>query len=455
MMDVGNQQIKLIKFVKDFLEKNKSLGIDSSLSGFCYLSTWDETLGYAKLKYKINGWKYIPKFLLILLKNILSIGTHARYVVVKNNHSLEKFNNMIISFSFKKNFQSDGSFTDRYFNENSKFLKNTHWIVISMDDYVPDNLDNNITIIKKEKSFFKFRLFLFFKIFFLTILNYKFSLKKFFHYFCFHSHFAKIVSSIIKKEIKKNNYKIILLPYEAQPFQNNVFLEVKKINNKIKTVGYNSSLLTPLPSEFVYRSGAPDFLLVHGESQVDIFTSTLNWPTSKVILIESLRFRYENKDSLLANKIFIPRAIHNQAIYVNEFTKLLINSPRNTFPNFTIQNQPTMTNSKKHLKLISKLNKIIKIYKNRFSDEPIKKNTSIFFGVTAAIFEALEKNIKVIHICGDPIFESYNHKIWSNLIVDKKSEYLFTYNISTFGKHINFGQKDNLLENILKSINSK
>ena len=199
----------------------------------------------------------------------------------------------------------------------SKSFKNTHWVIVSMDDYVPNNLSNNITIIKKEKSLFKFRLFLFLKIFFSSILIYKFSLKKFFHYFCFHSHFAKILSSIIKEEVKKNDYKIILLPYEAQPFQNNIFAEVKKINNKIKTVGYNSSLLTPLPSEFVHRSGAPDFLLVHGESQVDIFTSILNWPTSKMILIESLRFRHENKDNLLENKIFIPRAIHNKDIYIN------------------------------------------------------------------------------------------------------------------------------------------
>jgi hypothetical protein len=441
MMDVGNQQIKLIKYVKDFLEKEKSLGIDSSLSGFCYLSAWDETLGYAKLKYKVNGWKYTPKFLLLLLKNILSIGMHARYVVLKNNHSLAKFNNMIISFSFKKNFQSDGSFTDRYLNENSKSFKNTHWVIVSMDDYVPNNLSNNITIIKKEKSLFKFRLFLFLKIFFSSILIYKFSLKKFFHYFCFHSHFAKILSSIIKEEVKKNDYKIILLPYEAQPFQNNIFAEVKKINNKIKTVGYNSSLLTPLPSEFVHRSGAPDFLLVHGESQVDIFTSILNWPTSKMILIESLRFRHENKDNLLENKIFIPRAIHNKDIYINEFKKLLINSPPNTFPNFLIQNQPTMINSQKHLDLISKLKKIIKNYKNRFSEKPIKKNISIFFGVTATIFEALEKNIKVIHICGDPVFESYNSKIWKNLVVDQKNKYLFFYNLSILGKHINFGKK--------------
>ena len=452
-MSIGDTQIQLINYVKSFLKNIESSNIDSSLSGFCYCASWAESLGYAKLKYKLKGWIFIPKFCLIFLKNILAIASHAKYVELSNRSSSDNYDTIILSFSFKKNFQSDGSFNDRYFNENSKNLSNSHWILISMDDYAPSNLNSNITVIKKEKGIFKYNFLLFAKILISTIIDCRFSPRKIFHYLCFHSYFAKLISTLVKKELEKSNYKAILLPYEAQPFQNNVFLEAKKFNKKITTIGYNSSLLTPLPCEFVYRSGAPDLLLVHGESQIEILKSKLNWPKNKLHLIESFRFRLKDNGSL-SKKIFIPLVIHNHGIFKSEFKKLLINSPSNSFPRFDVKNHPTMSKSKKHLDLKKELEKIMEIYKDRFSDDATKKNTSVFFGVTAAVFEALEKGINVIHICGDPIFESYNEKIWPNLKTKQLSKFIFNYNLISLGKHIVFG-KNISLDQTLKALVSK
>ena len=51
------------------------------------------------------------------------------------------------------------------------------------------------------------------------------------------------------------------------------FWKLKKINKKITTIGYLHSLLSPLTCELIYRSGAPDLLLVHGESQIEMLKS--------------------------------------------------------------------------------------------------------------------------------------------------------------------------------------
>ena len=223
-------------------------------------------------------------------------------------------------------------------------------------------------------------------------------------------------------------------------------METKKINKKITTIGYLHSL-PPLTCELIYRSGAPDLLLVHGESQIEMLKSRLNWPENKLLLIQSLRFRLNEKESL-SKKIFIPLAIHNCDRFINEFRKLLINSPTNNFPRFDVKNHPVILNSKKHLDLKSKLEKIMEIYKDRFSDTSPNKNTSLFFGVTAAILEALEKGINVIHFCSDPVFQSYSEKIWPNLKVKQLSRYVFHYNLILSGKLINFGKKKTLTQTL-------
>ena len=448
-MAIGDKQIQIINNAKFFLKDLKSSNIDSSLSSFCYFTSWAETPGYARLKLQADGWFFIIKFCSILLKNIFAIAAHTKYVGFGSRDSLIDYDIIILSWSFKKNFQADGSFDDRYFNENSKNLPNSYWILISMDDYVPKNLNSNIRVIKNERGIFKYNFFSFAKILISIIIDCRFSPRKIFHYLSFHSYFAKLISAIVEKELKKNNYKAILLPYEAQPFQNKVFLESKKSNKKIMTIGYLHSL-TALTSELIYRSGAPDLLMVHGESQIEMLKSKLNWPENKLLLIQSLRFRLDAKESL-SKKIFIPYAIHHYDRFINEFKKLLINSPVNNFPKLEVKNHPAMLNSKKHLDLKRKLKKIMEIYKDRFSDSSPNKNTSIFIGVTTAVLEALEKGINVIHICGDSVFQSYNEKIWLNLKAKQLSEFIFHYNLISAGKYINFG-KNNTLNQTLKTL---
>ena len=241
------------------------------------------------------------------------------------------------------------------------------------------------------------------------------------------------------------------MPYEAQPFHQFIISEAKSIDKKIRTIGYFHSMLPSIPCDFVYRSGAPDLLLVHGESQAEVFQSKLNWPKNKMLLIESLRFRLDENRSL-SKKIYLPYIIDSKSILIKEFKKLLINSSKNNFPKLEVKIHQSNINSKKHLNFKNELDKIMEIYKDNFSNNPSEENISIFFGVTSSIFEALESGTKVIHICSDPLLQSFNEKMWPNLNTKKLNNFTFCYNLAFKGKYINFGNKKNTLTSTLENI---
>ena len=450
-MNLFDKQIQIIEYVKKYLKKAENENIITSLSGFCYFPIWSETPGHAKIKFWLNGWLFSFKFLFILLKNILAIASNAKYFICNNYDASKKYDTLILSWAFKENFQTDGSFIDKYFNENSKNLLDSHWVLISMDGYVPLNLNKNITLIKKKKSFFKYNFFYLAKIFVLLVIESRFSLKKILHYFSFHSYFAKQICLIVKEILKKNNYKTILMPYEAQPFHQFIISEAKSIDKKIRTIGYFHSMLPAIPCDYVYRSGAPDLLLVHGESQAEVFQSKLDWPKNKMLLIESLRFRLDENRSL-SKKIYLPYILDNKRVLIEEFKKLLINSSKNNFPKLEIKIHRANLNSKKHLDFKNELEKIMEIYKDNFSNNPDAENISIFFGVTSSIFEALESGTKVIHICSDPLLQSFDEKMWPNLSTKKISNCTFSYSLFFKGKYINFGTKKNTLTSTLENI---
>lgn len=453
-MNIGEEQINLIKKAKDFLKNLEFSNIDVSLSSFCYFNSWDKTPGYAKLKYWSNGVTYTIKFYQIVLKNIFAIFYHAKYIEYASNSKLKKYDVMFVSWSTKENFLSDGSYKDRYFNQSSKDLINSCWILISIDGFVPKNLQENIKILIKKKGIFKFNFFSIFKILIFAATNCKFSLKKAFHYFSLPSYFANFVLEVVKKYLKNTQCKAIILPYEGQPFQNYIFSEAKKYDCKIKTIGYVHSLITPLGSELIYRSGAPDLLLTHGELQKEILNTKLNWPPKRLFVVESFRYSKDEKKPL-DNKIFLPLEIKNKSkLFLNELKNYLSKSSKGSFFKFDIINHPLMTKSKNHLYLKKKIEEMLKIYEDRFSDNPIEKKISVFLGVTATIFEALEKDIKVIHICSDPVFESHSEKIWPNLKVREASKYIFEYNLTLKGKYIIFGNKEKNLKNIVNFLYS-
>ena len=152
---ITNEQINLIKKIKNFYKeysKNKINNFDSSISFF---STYNqESAGYGVLKYWVNK-KNIILLLKIFIKNFL-LSFYLGKLIIKKNPKKKFYDKIIISWSNIEDFNYDGSYNDKYFNTNSKIKKNTLWFLIHLDKKVPKKINSNIIILYQEKKIFKF-----------------------------------------------------------------------------------------------------------------------------------------------------------------------------------------------------------------------------------------------------------------------------------------------------------
>ena len=105
-----------------------------------------------------------------------------------------------------------------------------------------------------------------------------------------------------------------------------------------------------------------------------------------------------------------------------------------------------MLNSDSHIKIKLQLENIMSHYRNHFSPELLNSNVSVFIGPTTGAIVALEKKLKVIHICFDSIFESYSEELWPALTVNQLSSNMFEYNLKKKGEFILFSEEKNIFE---------
>ena len=135
------------------------------------------------------------------------------------------------------------------------------------------------------------------------------------------------------KTVYDNNFKKIILFYEAQPYQNNFINELKKKKNKVKTFGFYHSGLLPLHTSLVFREGAPDRLLISGDFQKKYCEKYLGWPKNRVFNVSS--FRYSKKSVInQKNTIFLPYAISRSDTILNSLEVLFKKSKKKTLPIF-------------------------------------------------------------------------------------------------------------------------
>ena len=443
-MQTGQKQIALISSAKNYLAKIESLKIDVAKSAFCWLLNIPGVPGYFSLKNlqtkkKIN----ISSFFFNFFRFFMSTAYLHNFRILNNTNSEKNFETLIISWGNKNDFESNGSYNDRYFKINSRKNLKIMWFLLYSEDLLPKNIDKNIVLFGKENLKKKYNFFYFIKVFFTNIKVSNFSLTKFFHIFSRSSHFAELVSKEVLQIVKLKNFENILLPYESQPFQNTIFKEVKKENDKIKLIGYLHAT-QPLPTLHLYRDGAPDLLLVHGSSQIFHLEKYLNWPSNKLRLIPSIRYTKKNKVNYDCNLV-LPYSLSSENILIKEFKNFLNKKEKGSLKPFIIRNHPFMNQSRVHKKFVKNIEKIILEYKDRFSDKAEKK-TSIFFGGTSAILEALERGIQVVHIFADPVLESYSESLWPSIKVEKIRENVLEYNLSCYGKCISFSDEENILE---------
>ena len=380
-----------------------------------------------------------------ILKDIFSISSLSDFKIYKNTR-LKKINckNLIVSNANISDFNANGSYTDRYFNFNSKKYINNIYFLFYMDQVLPNKIDKNIILLVNNQTKFQYNFFFLLKYILCKIIKSKFSLNFFFNNTSSYNRISEIALNFLKKEINLKEVHKIIVPYEGQIFQNQLFFSAKKINKNIINIGYEHSAPHSIPVNLMHSPLSPDILFVNGKSQIKFFNKFLNWPKKKLKLVPSARYP-KNLDLGFENKVFLPYEIFYKNIIIKEFKNLILNSPINTFNFLKIKNHPMSMNSKKHNSIKLELENIIKKNKNRFDKKKIK-NTAIFIGPTTGVIVALEKKIKVIHICFDPIFDSYTSELWPNLKVVPLSKNTFIYNVKKTNTFIKFSKYKNCYE---------
>ena len=441
-MKHDESQVYLLNKVADYIKTVEKRGIDSSSSSLCYFPTWTNDPGLIKLKLWIYGYSKIFSYFKIFLRNFLSVAKYSN-INIKLTQDPNNFKKIIVSFATKNSFQSNGSFTDRLLSINSNKNKEILWFLVSADNYVPKNLENNLCIIIKSKdSIFNYGLF-FIKTIFKTLFQVNYNINNFVHQILCDSIYAKLVSSHFIRILKQNNINLIFMPYEGQPFNNHLISQTKNYDKKIKIIGYHSAI-PPLPTNMIYRKGAPDKLIISGTDQFHYLNKYLNWNSKKLKISPSLRFKNNNSKNF-NGLIYLPYVIFNYQKVLILFEKLIINKHINMQFYFELKNHPLCTNSDVHIKLMNGIEEIYKKYKIYKNNKV--QNKSIFIGPTSAVIESLANGIDVYHICVDPVFEAYSRKIWPNILVNEISDNIFHYKLIKGNKTIILGDNDKLFDN--------
>jgi hypothetical protein len=258
---------------------------------------------------------------------------------------------------------------------------------------------------------------------------------------------ADQIADAVGSQLSMGQFASIVAPYEAQPFQHAAF-RVAKLKG-VRTIGYLHSALPPLPTDLIWRDGAPELLLTHGRGQADILVNRLGWCAASLRCVPSLRYRREDRGSLAA-LVFLPYHFEDPSLIVDAFLDFLKASAPGSLPSLTIRNHPVMRESERHLRLVAALEQAMVRHQDRFGAGPQLAPISVFIGATAAILEALEHGIDVVHICSQPLLESHSCEIWASMSVQRIGAHTFRYHLRASGDYIDFGSETDSIEQYLE-----
>ena len=441
-MSSYDEQIKLIKSAKNYYDKYNKNKYGLQRNNFIYLSSFAKNIGFVTLQNLSNIKQNIFSNLKIILNDVFYGLYYGNVKIFHNKKIIKKYKKLIVTWSIDNQFESNGSFNDRYLNINSSSIKNTLWFIIYLSDKLPLKLKDNIVILKNKDKEKKSYFFFITKIFF--SLKYIFFGKTFFlNKISSYKIFGDVAVDKIKNFFHKN-IKVLFMPYEGQPFQNEIFSFSKKNFKRIKNIGYIHSPPLGLPANFIKKESGPDKLVVNGFDQQKCFSNLLGWKKKQIKVLPSRRFLKNSKK--IDSFIFLPISFQSKKKIIESF-KVLIHKEKLCLKNFIVRNHPGAKQSLSHNQLISELKKII--LKNKNLKKKGKK-FSIFIGSSGAIIEALERNINVFQICENPVLEKYSNRIWNSVIERKIDDNIFYYKIKKKNKLIILGNKFKSFENYFK-----
>ena len=139
-MNLVTKQLNVVTYVRSYLKKIKKQNISEFKSVFCYFSTWAPCPGLSKLRSLEQSFFGNLSLFFSIFKGIISISRQSNFKII-NNKIRNKKTKLIVTWAYKNNFLPNGSLQDRYFNTNSRIIKEAVWYVIYMDEEIPKKID--------------------------------------------------------------------------------------------------------------------------------------------------------------------------------------------------------------------------------------------------------------------------------------------------------------------------
>ena len=439
-------QQELIKKSIIYLKKLRQEKIDISVSPFCYLNSWSDSLGNIKLRL-LNKEKLKIKEFLIFLKEIIKIGYNHNLSILENNKKLDKlYKYIIVSWCSRDSFDKYGRYYDNYLNVNEK--KKYHWFLISTDNFIPKTLQQNISIIYKPKN--NFNIFYLIKIFLKNIIAFGFFTKSFIHYFNYSSNFRENIGNIFYKKYRNTRINLLIL-FENQPLQNEIINTAKKINSKNKTMGYLHCFPWPLQTDLIYKNNKLDKLYVSSATQKRILYNNFLWPQKKIKLISSLRY-FKKKKIQNKNNIFLPFDDRNIESCLKILFIFLKKNPEYCCNKFIIRIHPLNKNNVKFINYKKIINKKINELHKYNKENYLKTKYSIVIGNPGGVVaENLEDKNSIIHVTNNALFDLFDVKMWKNIKIKNIGPNIYEYLCPKKNIFIKYNKNKN---NNLKIINS-
>ena len=134
------------------------------------------------------------------------------------------------------------------------------------------------------------------------------------------------------------------------------------MNSKIKTIGYVHAFPAGLPTNYIFRDGSPEKLIVNGNDQHYCFKKYLNWTNSQLKILPSTRYLKISEN--MSGYIYLPYALYSTDIIIKSLQNLLTNNKAKIISNMIVKNHTLTEKSKKHLKIIEEINDLLLKHKN-------------------------------------------------------------------------------------------
>ena len=411
---ISKLQLSLISKSKNYLENCKKRAVEISCSPLCDLNSWNNSLGYQKLLLLKNNKILTFPFLWHLILEIINIGRFKFKVFNSDQYDFFQKKNIILVYSYcwKESFDKNSIFYDKYLNLSSND-KRYHFLLLSLDGFIPNKLEN-LTIILRKKIFFN--PIIFFKHFVNKVFR-----KNFFHRFNSTNIFCDFISRYIKEKFAYKNISMII-PYENRPHQNAALNAVKIQNNKNKTICYLHNMPWPFQIDMIYKKNKVDRLLTSSHIQKNILINNYFWPKKIIQVIPSLRFTKLKKRE---NTIFLPFDwTEDKNLLLKKFENFIQEKSIN-LKHYTVSVHPLKLNSPIHLNFKNEILQIIKKNKN-FKNKKKYNLPIIFSHPGGTIAECLQTSKKVYHITLDKL-NIFSSTIWKKIFVKEESKNIYKY----------------------------